>query len=199
MTFKANPEKKKEFKNFMFKKILLRFLPILLLGLVFLDVSMGYVFWDETKNIKLIIFSTLISNVIFLVLCLFAFHLGTKMAASSLESWELNIEENYAILNNSAATSTVRFADFKKFKKTSDSITFYLGGLKQFYIYWDAYYDSDKLKNCLEDISQKIGAFTKENIPEDTPKTKVKFKSKFNIFLYVIIAIMLLIKILKIL
>lgn len=161
---------------------------------------MGIVFYSETVSSILIISSTIItSNVICCVLFYIAFRSGIKMAISTFENWELNIEENYAVLNNSAAISTVRFADFKKFKKTPDSITFYLGGLKQFYIYWNAYYDSEKLKICLEDISKKIGTFTKDNIPEDTPKTKVKFKSKFNIFLYVIIAIMLLIKILKIL
>ena len=200
MTFKANPEKKKEFGNFMFKKILQKYLQFILLALLFLNITMGIVFYSETASSILIISSTIItSNVICCVLFYIAFRSGTKMAISTFENWELNVEENYAILNNSVATSTVRFADFKKFKLTSDSITFYLGGLKQFYIYWDAYYDSEKLKICLEDISKKIGRFTKENIPEDTPKTKVKFKSKFNIICYGILAVMLLMKILKIL
>lgn len=53
-----------------------------------------------------------------------------------MEEWELIVNENNLIVKNSVATTTLYFADFKKYKKDNDSITFYFNGMRCFYINW---------------------------------------------------------------
>lgn len=86
----------------------------------------------------------------------------------------------------------MNFADFKKFKKDDNSITFYFKGLRHLYLNWDCFNNSEQLKAELENIASRIGTFKKENSAEQ-PKTKVKFNSK----IYIILAIIIIIKLIQ--
>ena len=200
MIYKINLEKKKEFEKWNLKQGLKHLLPIMIPVIFFMDFVMGFTFTnngDYNFPISSIIKIIIISNFacfIFLHICFF---IGTKFVSSKLETWELNIEENYAVLKNSMATTTVNFADFKKYKESNDSITFYFKGLRRFYINWNCFHDSEKLKTELKNIANKIGTFTKESVYVNPPKTKVKFNLVFYIFIGIICILNIVIKFLK--
>ena len=200
MIYKINLDKKKEFEKWNLKQMLRHFVPIMISTIAFMDLVMGFIFTNNGEYnfpipsvIKIIIISDL-AFFIFLPICLF---FGIKLVSSKLETWELNIKENYATLKNSTATTTVNFADFKKFKEYNDSITFYFKGLRRFYINWNCFYDSENLKSELENIANKIGTFTKESVSTETPKTKVKINLMFYIIIGIIIILNILLRILK--
>lgn len=73
-----------------------------------------------------------------------------------MEEWELIVNENNLIVKNSVATTTLYFADFKKYKKDNDSITFYFNGIRCFYINWNCFLDSENLRLELEKVAEKI-------------------------------------------
>ena len=165
MTYRINLEKKKEFEKWNLKQMLKQYLPIMISTIVFMDLAMGFIFTqndDYNFPISSVIKVIIISNLGFIILLPICMFFGTKFASSTLETWELNIEENFAVLKNSAATTTVSFADFKKFKKSNDSITFYFKGLgvRRFYINWNCFYDSEKLKTILSVVRSALSYVT---------------------------------------
>lgn len=193
MTYKINLDKKKEFEKWNYKQMLKQFLPLFIPTIIFMDLVMGFVFSNNTDFsipistiYGIICFSNIIFFIIIFPICMF---FGIKLVSSKLETWELNIEENYAILKNSSATTIVRFADFKKFTKDDNSITFYIKGIRRFYINWNCFINSEQLKAELENIASRIGTFTKAEPSVEQTKTKVKFKSKFNLIFYIILGI----------
>lgn len=182
MIYKINLDKKKEFEKWNLKQILKHVLPLIIPCIIFMDFVMGFCFQNNNDLgiqfsviVKIIGFSNLI---IFLILC-FCFIISIKIISSKLETWELTIEENYAVLKNASATTTVNFADFKNLKKDEDSITFYLNGIKRFYINWSCFDKPEQLKADLENIANRIGTYKKPSASIETPKTRVKFNSKF--------------------
>lgn len=190
MVFKINLEKKKEFIMFNFKESIKHIFPMCSIMIVLMEILMGLVFFNKVGNsgifsIKLLVICTLLS----LILILICFFIGAVIGSSKLETWELTVEENYAVLKNAMAVTTVNFADFKKFKKSKDSIVFYFKGLRRFYINWNCFHDSENLRNCLETVASRIGTFKKDDAPEEAAKTKAKFKSKYRIVFYVLITI----------
>ena len=196
MVYKINLEKKKEFESFYFRQVLKLFFPILIPAAIFMGVRMGFVLTDGFETIRpfdiyIVLFSCLFLFIIFFI----SAFIGTKIASSKLEMWELSIRENYATLKNSIAVTAVNFADFKKYKETADSITFYFRGIRRFYINWNCFHDSENLKAELENIAHRIGTFKRETVSVETPKTNVKFKSKFKWIFYIILAMGLIIKI----
>lgn len=200
MIYKINLDKKKEFEKWNLKQILKYVLPLIIPCIIFMDFVMGFCFQNNNDLgiqfsviVKIIGFSNLI---IFLILCI-CFFISIKIISSKLETWELTIEENYAVLKNASATTTVNFADFKKFKKDENSITFYLNGIKRFYINWSGFDKPEQLKADLENIANRIGTYKKSSASIETPKTKVKFNSKFYIILTIIIIIEIVIRVLK--
>lgn len=120
MTYTINLDKKKDFEKWNFKRILKQFLPFLIPCIIFMNFVMGFIFFSDPivslpfSTVLMIIISSDIISALFISL---AFVLGVKMVSSKLATWELTIEENYAVLKNSSATTTVNFADFIKFKK----------------------------------------------------------------------------------
>lgn len=201
MNYKINLDKKKEFEKWNYKQMLKHFFPFMIPAFLLMDFVMGFVFSSNTEfplpistTIKIILFSNIVFFIIFFICILF----GIKRVSSKLETWELNIEENYAILKNSSAITTVNFADFNKFKKDNNSITFYFKGIRRFYINWDCFINSENLKSELENIASRIGTFTRPELSIEQPKTKVKFNSKFNLFFYIILGIIVIVRILMI-
>ena len=201
MNYKINLDKKKEFEKWNYKQMLKHFFPFMIPAFLLMDFVMGFVFSNNTEfplpistTIKIILFSNIVFFIIFFICILF----GIKRVSSKLETWELNIEENYAILKNSSAITTVNFADFNKFKKDNNSITFYFKGMRRFYINWDCFINSENLKSELENIASRIGTFTRPELSIEQPKTKVKFNSKFNLFFYIILGIIVIVRILMI-
>ena len=185
MIYKINLDKKKEFEKWNYKQILKHVLPLIFPGIIILDFLMGFVFSNNAEFaipfpviIKIIGFS----NIIIFPILFICFFISLKICSSKLETWELTIEENYAVLKNSTAITTVNFADFKKFEKDNNSITFYFKGLRRFYINWDCFINSENLKSELENIATRIGTFKREESSIEQPKTKVKFNSKFILF-----------------
>ena len=200
MIYKINLEKKKEFEKWNLKQGLKHLLPIMIPVIFFMDFVMGFTFTnngDYNFPISSIIKIIIISNFAYFIFLPICFFIGTKFVSSKLETWELKIEENYAVLKNSIATTTVNFADFKKYKESNDSITFYFKGLRRFYINWNCFHDSEKLKTELKNIANKIGTFTKESVSVNPPKTKVKFNLVFYIFIGIICILNIVIKFLK--
>ena len=60
--------------------------------------------------------------------------------------------KNFVMLKKNillAAVTTVNFADFKKFKKDNNSITFYFRGLRRFYINWDCFNNSELVSGSM--------------------------------------------------
>jgi len=200
MIYKINLDKKKEFEKWNYKQILKHILPLIIPGIIIMDFVMGFVFLNDNEfaiTYPSIIKIIILSNIILLPILFISFFAGVKLSSSKLETWELNIEENYAILKNSSATTTVNFADFKKFKKDKTSITFYFKGIKRFYINWVCFNNSEQLKADLENIANRIGTFKKEVTAIEQPKTKVKFNSKFYIILIIIVIINIILRFLK--
>ena len=200
MIYKINLDKKKEFEKWNYKQILKHILPLMIPGIIIMDFVMGFVFLNDNEfsiTYPVIIKIIILSNIILLPILFISFFVGIKLISSKLETWELNIEENYAILKNSSATTTVNFADFKKFKKDKNSITFYFKGIKRFYINWVCFNNSEQLKTDLENIASRIGTFKKEETAIEQPKTKVKFNSKFYIILIIIVIINIILRFLK--
>ena len=120
MIYKINLDKKKEFEKWNYKQILKHILPLIIPGIIIMDFVMGFVFLNDNEfsiTYPVVIKIIILSNIILLPILFISFFVGIKLISSKLETWELNIEENYAILRNSSATTTVNFADFKKFKK----------------------------------------------------------------------------------
>lgn len=196
MIYKIDPEKKKEFESFNFKQAVKHIFPIFIPAIIFMDVIMGFVLADEYASMRpFIVYILLFSNLFSVIVFFISVFIGVKTVSSKLETWELSVEENYALLKNSIAATTVNFADFKKYKKTNDSITFYFRGIRRFYINWNCFYDSENLKSKLENIANKIGTFKRETVSAATPKTKVKIKSKFNLIFYIILGIVLIVEI----
>ncbi len=200
MIYTINLDKKKEFEKWNLKQMLKHFLPLTIPILVFMDFVMGFVFTHDTEfptPLSLVIKIIVISNIIFVPFLFICFFISIKIISSKLNSWELNIEDNYAILKNSTAVTTVNFADFKKFKKDNNSITFYFRGIRRFYINWDCFNNSEQLKSDFENIASRIGTFSKVNAPVDQPKTKVKFAAKFYIILAIIVILQIILRFLK--
>ena len=196
MVYKINLAKKKDFEKWNSKQLLKHLLPFIILGFILMNFITG-VNLSSNRNeftlpVSAIVVTIVISNVLLLLILYLSFFLSNKVISSKLESWEVNIEENYAVIKNSVATTTVNFADFKKFKKDDNSITFYFKGLRHFYLNWDCFNNSEQLKAELENIASRIGTFKKENSAEQ-PKTKVKFNSK----IYIILAIIIIIKLIQ--
>lgn len=199
MTYKINLDKKKEFEKWNYKQMLKHFLPLMIPTVVFMDFVMGFVFSSNTDfpiPVSTICKIICFSNIAFLIIFFICIFFGVKIVSSKLETWELDIKDNYAILKNSSATTTVSFADFKKFKKDDNSITFYFKGLRRFYVNWNCFVNSEQLKTDMENIASRIGTFTKAKPTIEQAKTKVKFNSKFNLFFYIIVGIILVARIL---
>lgn len=194
MIYKINVEKKQEFIKWNFNQTLKNQLPITIPGFIIMDIIMLILFPIKYQKIASFIpFIILGANMIFIPVSLFSIFLGVKKVAKTIESWELELNDGFAVLKNSIATTTVNYADFKKFKKDTDSITFYLNGLRRFYINWNCFLDSEKLKSELEQTAQKIGTFNKDNLSPDEQKTKVKIKAKSKLTIYIILMIILVI------
>ena len=200
MIYTINLDKKKEFEKWNLKQMLKQILPLIIPVIIFMDFVMGFVFTSDTEfptPLSLIIKIIVISNIIFVPFLFICFFISIKISTSKLDTWELNIEDNYAILKNSTAVTTVNFADFKKFKKDNNSITFYFRGLRRFYINWDCFNNSEQLESDLENIASRIGTFSKANAPVDQPKTKVKFAAKLYIILAIIAILQIILRFLK--
>lgn len=200
MIYKINLDKKKEFEKWNFKQILKRYLPFIIPLILAMSFALEYMLTgdgDSSLPFSYVVGIIVLSNAVFFIIFLSTMFLSIKMISSTLKTWELDIEENYAVLKNSTATTTVNFADIKRFKESNDCITFYFKGIRRFYINWNYFYDSEKLKSELKNIANKIGTFTKESVSIETPKTKVKFNLVFYIILGIICILNMLIKILK--
>ena len=194
MIYKINLEKKKEFEKWNYKQTLKHQLPIYVPGLILVDIFMFYTFPIKFYSIKEIIPIVILGvNLFFIPFYLLISFLGVKNGTKKLEDWELNVNENNATVNNSMAVVSVSFADFKKYTKDENSITFYLNGLRRFSINWDCYNNSEKLKSDLERIADRIGTFKKEELSAEEQKTVVKFKRKMT-FIYILLGILLVLR-----
>ena len=194
MIYKINLEKKKEFEKWNYKQTLKRQLSIYVPGLILVDIFMFYTFPIKFYSIKEIIPIIILGvNLFFIPFYLLISFLGVKNGIKKLEDWELNVNENNATVNNSIAVVSVSFADFKKYTKDENSITFYLNGLRRFSINWDCYNNSEKLKSDLERIADRIGTFKKEELSAEEQKTVVKFKRKMT-FIYILLGILLVLR-----
>lgn len=194
MIFKGNPQAEKEFARFNFQKSGKRLLGVF----AFLTVFMLFIGYFVLKKDSLFQSKTMALIFIGSELCLVPFMLiilyfTTKKLAKNLGSWELQIEDNYAVLKNPSALVKVCFADFIKYKEDSQSITFYLKGLRRFYINWFSYYEPEKLKETLRIIAGRIGTYKKEDLPLEFQKTKVEFNSKKRkSYLFLVIVVIVL-------
>lgn len=200
MIYTINLDKKKEFEKWNLKQMLKQILPLIIPVIIFMDFVMGFTFTNDTEfptPLSLVIKIIVISNIIFVPFLFICFFISIKIISSKLNTWELNIEDSYAILKNSTAVTTVNFADFNKFKKDNNSITFYFRGIRRFYINWDCFNNSEQLKSDLENIASRIGTFSKVNAHVDQPKTKVKFAAKFYIILAIIAILQIILRFLK--
>lgn len=118
MIYKIDPEKKKEFESFNFKQAVKHIFPIFIPAIIFMDVIMGFVLADEYASMRpFIVYILLFSNLFSVIVFFISAFIGVKTVSSKLETWELSVEENYALLKNSIAATTVNFANFKKYKK----------------------------------------------------------------------------------
>ena len=118
MIYKINLDKKKEFEKWNYKQMLKHVLPLMIPILIFTDLITGLVFSSIPMPALIICRIICFANIAGLILFFICSFLGVKIASSKLKTWELDIKENYAILKNSQATTTVTFSEFTKFKKT---------------------------------------------------------------------------------
>lgn len=192
MIYKINIDKKQEVIKWNYKQTLKNLLPIIVPGFIIVNIIMLIFFPRKFQNIESLIPIIILGcNLIYIPICFSSIFLGAKKASKKMEVCELDINDNYAILKNSFETKTVNFADFKKFKKDDDSITFYFNRIKCFYINWNCFLDSEKLKKELEQVAEKIGTFKKENLSPEEQKTIMKSKAKFVLFIIVMLILLI--------
>lgn len=200
MTFKGNPEKKDVFIKFNLKETL-SLTSIIIPFLIVLSVFIAYVYssmlvqdyGDNSKKMFLIIMGIFLLASVFIIFVFIPFicYLTTKKIAAGIGDWELDIQDNYAVLKNGYAVTTISFADFKSYVVKQNSITYKIGLVKRTYICWEMFQDSENLKQQLLNIGEKIGQFEKVDplSPDGKEiKTDVQFnKKKTNLATYLII------------
>ncbi len=199
MVYKINADKKQEIIKWIYKQTIKNQLPIYVPLLIIADFIMLLLYPRKFQEVESLIPIIILGVNIIIIPIYFIFtFLGIKNSAKKIEDCELEINDSNAILKNPIAPTVVFFSNFKKYKKDNDSITFYFNGIRCFYINWNCFIDSEKLKLELEQVAKKIGTFEKEALSPEDQKTIIKTKLRV-IFLIIVMSMLLILKIISIL